>query len=64
MNEPGMGEDEDDIDEAFQIFKEQIEDEDEEEALGKEAPPVEVKEQDEVKDEEDEEEGKEEEVKV
>lgn len=56
---PGMGEDEEDIDEAFQIFKEQIEDEEEEEAPeGKD-----VKEQEEVKDEKDEE-GKEEEVKV
>ena len=55
MGKPGMGEDEEDIEEAFQIFKEQIEDEEE-------APEEEeVKEQEKV---EDEEEGEEEEVKV
>jgi len=57
MGKPGMGEDEEDIEEAFQIFKEQIEDEDEDE--GEE----EVKEQEEVEDE-DEDEGEEEEIKV
>ena len=58
MGKPGMGEDEEDIEEAFQIFKEQIEDEEEE------APEEEeVKEQEEVEDK-DKEEGEEEEVKV
>jgi hypothetical protein len=56
MGKPGMGEDEEDIEEAFQIFKEQIEDEEEE------APEEEVKEQEKVEDEP--EEGEEEEVKV
>ncbi len=63
MGKPGMGEDEEDIEEAFQIFKEQIEDE-EEEAPEKEEVPAkkEVKEQEKVEDEP--EEGEEEEVKI
>jgi hypothetical protein len=57
MGKPGMGEDEEDIEEAFQIFKEQIEDEED-------APEEEeVKEQEEEKVEDEPEEGKEE-VKV
>jgi len=59
---PGMGEDEEDIEEAFEIFKEQIEDEDEEKAPAKEVPAKEVKEQEKVEDKP--EEGEEEEVKV
>lgn len=62
MGKPGMGEDEEDIEEAFQIFKEQIEDE-EEEASAEKISTKEVKEQEKVKDEEGEE-GKEEEIKV
>jgi hypothetical protein len=58
MGKPGMGEDEEDIEEAFQIFKEQIEDEED-------APEEEeVKEQEEEKVEDKPEEGEEEEVKV
>ncbi len=59
MGKPGMGEDEEDIEEAFQIFKEQIEDEEDE------PEEEEVKEQEEVEDKpEKDKEGEEEEIKV